>query len=520
MTQRLEIKAQLEVNDAGEITGTAWPFSGPDRVGDEIQKGAFISPATLPMLWSHDQSEVIGVWNEIAETEAGLTVKGKLLVDDLPRAREVRAMVKAGAVSGLSIGFITKAATPRGRRGRTITAAELHEISVVAVPCHPGAQITAIKANPTTIENGDQNPMEDQDLNPAQEAAKAADAPQLDTKALDRINARLDAIEAKAQRPGVATTGPVESAEQKAFGSYLRRGAHQLDDMDRKALTVSANANGGFLVPAEYASELLKLLREKSPIRQYARVMQVDASEIIFPRKVSGTTAVWTDEGDDMTESGMTFEQVKIANHELSTFVIVSNKLIEDNAYALEGELLADFSEDFAAKEAVAFLKGDGIGKPRGILTATGITEVKTGVAASFPAANPADVLIGMFHAIPTLHAHNGVWMMNRATLATVRTWKTADGRYLVIDPQDGAPSQLLGRPVVEVPDMDNIGAGNVPILFGDLSGYRIVDRVGLSVLHDPFTLGTKSQVRFIARRRVGGDVTNPDRFVKLRVAA
>lgn len=154
-----------------------------------------------------------------------------------------------------------------------------------------------------------------------------------------------------------------------------------MDDMDRKALTVATNANGGFLVPDEYSSELLKLLREKSPIRQYARVMQVEASEIIFPRKVSGTAAVWTDEGDDMTESGMTFEQVKIANHELSTFVIVSNKLIEDNAYALEGELLADFSEDFAAKEALAFLKGTGTGQPKGILTATGITEVKTGAA-------------------------------------------------------------------------------------------------------------------------------------------
>ncbi|HHW34343.1 MAG TPA: phage major capsid protein [Paracoccus solventivorans] len=519
MTQRLELKAQITAEATGEITGIAWPYGSEDRVGDVIQKGAFASTASLPILWAHDQAEAIGVWDQITDTPDGLRVKGRLLVDDVAKAREVHALIRAGAVTGLSVGFVTKSSQPRGRRGRTITAAELHEISVVAVPCHPGAQITAIKANPT-IENGDQNPMEDQDLNPAQETPKVANAPQIDTKALDKITQRLDQLEAKAQRPGVTTTGPVESAEQKAFGSYLRRGAHQLDDMDRKALTVSANANGGFLVPAEYASELLKLLREKSPIRQYARVMQVEASEIIFPRKVSGTAAVWTDEGDDMTESGMTFEQVKIANHELSTFVIVSNKLIEDNAYALEGELLADFSEDFAAKEAVAFLKGDGIGKPRGILTATGITEVKTGVAASFPAANPADVLIGMFHAIPTLHAHNGVWMMNRATLATVRTWKTADGRYLVIDPQDGAPSQLLGRPVVEVPDMDNIGAGNVPILFGDLSGYRIVDRVGLSVLHDPFTLGTKSQVRFIARRRVGGDVTNPDRFVKLKVAA
>lgn len=93
MSDRIEIKAALAVNDTGEITGTAWPFASADRVGDVIEKGAFTGPATLPMLWSHDQAEVIVVWDQITQADAGLTVKGRLLVDDLPRAREVRAMV-------------------------------------------------------------------------------------------------------------------------------------------------------------------------------------------------------------------------------------------------------------------------------------------------------------------------------------------------------------------------------------------------------------------------------------------
>jgi HK97 family phage major capsid protein len=70
------------------------------------------------------------------------------------------------------------------------------------------------------------------------------------------------------------------------------------------------------------------------------------------------------------------------------------------------------------------------------------------------------------------------------------------------------------------MPDMDDWGAGNTPIIFGDLSGYRIVDRVGLSTLRGPFSLATVGQVRFHARKRVGADVTHPDRFVKLTVAA
>jgi len=219
-------------------------------------------------------------------------------------------------------------------------------------------------------------------------------------------------------------------------------------------------------------------------------------------------------------EGDPTFEQVKIANHELSTFVVASNTLIEDNACNLEGERLTDFAESFGKAESLAFVNGTGTAQPRGLMTATGIRMITTGAAAGFPAPNPADVLIGMYHRIPTAHAHNAVWLMNRTTLAGVRKWKDAQGRYLVIDPQDGAPSQLLGRPVVETPDMDTIAANTFPIMFGDLSGYRIVDRVGLSVLRDPYTLGSKSQVRFIARKRVGADLTHPDRFVKLRVAA
>jgi HK97 family phage major capsid protein len=126
-----------------------------------------------------------------------------------------------------------------------------------------------------------------------------------------------------------------------------------------------------------------------------------------------------------------------------------------------------------------------------------------------------------MFHKLPNAHAQNAVWLMNRNTLGTIRKWKDGQGRYLVLDPiSEGAPTTLLGRPVVEAVDMADIGANAYPIMFGDLQGYRIVDRVGLSLLRDPYTLATKGQVRFHARRRVGGDVTHPDRFVKLKVAA
>ncbi|WP_370213459.1 phage major capsid protein [Roseovarius sp.] len=522
MSDRIETKAQITVSEEGAIEGLAWIFSDPDRVGDMIGKGAFTAPATLPMLFSHDQAQVIGVWDEIKETAEGLSVKGRLLVDDVERAREVRAMIRAKAVNGLSIGFVTRNAK-RHAEGRMITAADLHEISVVAVPCHPGAQITSLKSDDTAPVKETPH-MENEDHETAPKAQTPAnDAPQIDAKAFEQINARLDQLEAKAARPhGVQITGPAINEEKKAFGSFLRRGVERISPDEIKALTVANDANGGYLAPEETGKELIKLLTEFSPIRSYAKVISISAPEITFPRRVTGTSATWVAETADRTETGMTFEQVKLTPHELATFTDVSNALLEDNAYNLEGELLADFAESFGKTEGLAFVKGSGTGQPKGIMaTGNGIAELKTGVAADFPASNPADVLIAMYHKIATTYAQAAVWLMNRNTLAVLRQWKDGNGRYLVIDPiSEGAPSTLLGRPIVEMPDMDDIGAGTFPILFGDMSGYRIVDRIGLSTLRDPYSIAAKGQVRFHARKRVGADLTHPDRFIKLKVAA
>ena len=143
----LELKASVSVDDAGTITGMAWPFGSPDRMGDVIEPGAFKgAKGPLPMLAVHRPDDPVGVWAEITETAKGLTVKGRLLVDELARAREVRALVQSGAVGGLSIGFMTKRAAARAGGGRTIKAVELVEVSLVSIPAHPGARVTGAKS--------------------------------------------------------------------------------------------------------------------------------------------------------------------------------------------------------------------------------------------------------------------------------------------------------------------------------------------------------------------------------------
>ena len=147
---KLEIKATLSVTDTGELIGNAWPFGSPDSANDIITKGAFnFVSSELPMLFGHNPDDLIGTWTEAAETQDGLVTKGKLHMDQ-PRARAVHSMIKGGLVTGLSIGFKTKAATKQGRN-RVISALDLYEISVVRNPAHPRARIISAKSESSAL---------------------------------------------------------------------------------------------------------------------------------------------------------------------------------------------------------------------------------------------------------------------------------------------------------------------------------------------------------------------------------
>ena len=364
------------------------------------------------------------------------------------------------------------------------------------------------------------------------------DATALVTKALEgltsdvnaklaKVTSDLAAVQAKLNRPGAANDNRQTNdndanapLEAKAFTGYMRKGIERLQADEQKAMTVSSDTAGGFLAPPEFAKEILKAIRQFSPIRQYARVVATGSQEVLYPRRTSSTVATWLDENEDTTGTETAYEQVSISPKRMGTHLDLSSQLLEDSSYPIESEVSLDIGETFGIKEGLAFVEGTGGKQPVGLFTATGIAEIKTGAAASFPAANPADVMIGMYHALPNVHAQNGVWIMNRTTLGVMRTWKDTTGRYLVIDPiSEGAPITLLGRPIVECLDVDDLGANKYPVMFGDLQGYRIVDRVGLTIIRDPYSLATKGQVRLVARRRVGSDLTHPDRFVKLKCA-
>lgn len=145
--ERAFFETKVLADESGAITGLAWKFGTPDRIGDWIEPGAFKGlKLPLPMLFGHDLNDPVGAWDRVEEKADGLHVAGRLLVDEVARAREVRALVKAGAVRGLSIGFVTRKAAARSGGGRTIKALELFEVSLVSAPMHPGAKVTSAKS--------------------------------------------------------------------------------------------------------------------------------------------------------------------------------------------------------------------------------------------------------------------------------------------------------------------------------------------------------------------------------------
>ena len=144
---RVFFETKILGTDDGIISGLAWKFGAPDRIGDWIEPGAFKGvKLPIPMLFGHDMNDPVGTWDVAEEKADGLHITGKLLVDDVARAREVRALVKSGAVRGLSIGFVTRKSNARPDGGRTIKSLELLEASLVTIPMHPGAKVTSAKS--------------------------------------------------------------------------------------------------------------------------------------------------------------------------------------------------------------------------------------------------------------------------------------------------------------------------------------------------------------------------------------
>ena len=334
-------------------------------------------------------------------------------------------------------------------------------------------------------------------------------------------------------RPALSAAVEMEAPHRKAFGAYLRQGD---DDglrglvLEGKAMSTAVAADGGYLVDPQTAETIRSMLLSTASLRAVANVVQVEAVsfDVLVDRSEVGSG--WATETAAQAETATpVLERISIKLHELSAMPKASQRLLDDSAFDVEGWLAGKIATRFIRAESAAFVSGDGVDKPKGILLPAKVANaawtwgslgyVPTGAAADFAATNASDCIVNLVYALGADYRANGTFVMNSKTAGAVRKMKDADGRFMWGDSlQAGEPARLMGYPVLILEDMPDVGANTYPIAFGDFSaGYTIAERPDLRILRDPFS--AKPHVLFYASKRVGGDVTDYAAIKLLKVA-
>ena len=342
---------------------------------------------------------------------------------------------------------------------------------------------------------------------------------------IETLEASFERVEGvRGVRPMLAGGDPVADA---GFGGFLRTGA----TVEVKSFTGVTPGDGGYAVPREIDAVIDRALKAASPIRAIANVVKVGSAGYRKLVTTGGTPSGWAAEDGARPGTGTpTFNEIAPPMGELYANPAASQAMLDDAAFDVEAWLADEIAAEFAKAEGQAFVTGSGVNRPKGFLTyptaATGdavrafgtLQHLATGVAGDF-AANPQDRLVDLVQLLRAPYRQNASWVMNAATLARLRKFKTSDGAFLWAPSlAAGQPATLLGYPVVEAEDMPDIGANSLSIAFGDFrAGYLVAERMETQILRDPYT--NKPFVTFYATKRVGGAVSNSEAIKLLKFA-
>ncbi|WP_244314021.1 phage major capsid protein [Roseibium denhamense] len=355
--------------------------------------------------------------------------------------------------------------------------------------------------------------------------------------ALNATQRRLDDLSLKTRRPQLSghetrASSPAVLEHKAAFEAYVRSGREQmLRPLEPKALAAGSDPDGGYLVPEQTETEIMRRLAQVSPIRAIAGSRQVSSATYKKPFSVTGPQAGWVGETDARPETNAPqLAELTFPAMELYAMPAATATLLEDAAVNMDQWIAEEVETAFAEQEGAAFVNGDGVNKPTGFLSVPQVAEtswawgslgtLSTGEAGGFPTLAPADKLIDLIYTLKSGYRQNARFVMNRKTQGEVRKLKDADGNYLWQPPSGpGASATLFNYPVTEAEDMPNMAIDATAIAFGDFRrGYLVVDRMGVRLLRDPYS--AKPYVLFYTTKRVGGGVQDYDAIKLLTFSA
>lgn len=340
-----------------------------------------------------------------------------------------------------------------------------------------------------------------------------------------KINERIDQLETMIKRPPVGGEGKGEgqpSEKKAAFFKFMREGKAALTPEEVKDLV--SDATGQILIPEELEAEIYRELPKITIIRSLATVRQI-RTDRIRRRSLTEVQVGWgkLETGTAITESTLVPGEEYQYVEDLYGLTKIGEDELMDTDVALESIVTDSFSRAIAEAEDTAFVVGTGHAnkQPEGILNDTVVPRVTAGQAGAIT----ADDVLKLIYEVPAQYRQNGVLIMNSKTELALRLLKSSDGQYLWQPSlQDGRPNTFAGYPIYnqeDIPEIPAAGTAADVVIFGDIrAGYRILDRLGMTVQRLTELYAEQGLVGFKVHRRVGGGVIRPNALRILRVPA
>lgn len=342
-------------------------------------------------------------------------------------------------------------------------------------------------------------------------------------------------LEKRAKRPSNSGSSdgkemtPEMELRASAYNKYIRYGTgdaatHQMTPEESRALAGTSDADGQFLVPIEFESELLMNAFDLAVIRPLCQV-GTTSRDVVQLGALSKPTVAWGKRAVAVSEQDLSTggKQIRIRN--LKALTLISNDTLDDAQADVMSEVRQAFEMAVSEAEDDAFAVGTNEDSPPGIMANTAVLAnyefSKVTAAISDATYNGIDVLLDMLYALNSKYRRNATWAMNSTTESLYRQLKDGEGKYLW-EPsvQAGVPVALIGRPVINPEGMADVAANSYPVVIGDFrSGYKIRDRAGLVITRLVERYAEYDQTGLLLKKRVGGQVVLPEAFVPLKIA-
>ena len=293
-------------------------------------------------------------------------------------------------------------------------------------------------------------------------------------------------------------TGRASDEYSKAMLDAFRSNFKRVDNV----LQEGVDADGGYLVPEEYDRRLIDTLSEENIMRSLATTITTSGEHKI---NIAATkpAAAWIEEGGALTFRDATFSQILLDAHKLHVAIKVTEELLYDNAFNLEGYILDQFDKALGNAEEDAFLNGDGTGKPLGLFAATGGGTI----AGTLTAAIKSDDMLDLVYALKRPYRKSASFILNDQTLSALRKLKDNNGAYIWQPSyQAGEPDRILGYAV-----HTSAYAPADAIAFGDYSYYNIGDRGSRSFSELRELFAGNGMIGYVAKERVDGKLILPE---------